>query len=137
LQYGRKKILIGICLIIAAVVFLGYQGLNESKSYYLFVDEVLTMGEQAKNIKIKIHGSVVPGTIKKEKEGMYFDIAHNQKQISVHYTGNKPVPDSFREGAPVIIDGKINQDGVFEGSSIQAKCASKYEAEYNKIKTTP
>jgi cytochrome c-type biogenesis protein CcmE len=137
LQHGRKKLIIGIGLIVGAVAFLGYQGMNESKSYYLFVDEVLAMGEQAKNIKIKIHGSVVPGTVKKNHDGMSFDIAHNQKQISVQYTGNKPVPDSFKEGSPVIIDGTINPNGVFIGSSIQAKCASKYEAEYNKLKTTP
>lgn len=130
---GKIRLIIGIFIIAAAAGFLGYQGISESKSYYLFADEVLAMGERAKNMKIKIHGSVVPGSVMKSPAGMTFDIRHNEKQIHVRYSGKNPVPDSFREGSPVIIDGMIGEDGVFEGKLIQAKCASKYEAEYSRI----
>lgn len=129
----KIKLLAGVSIIAAAAGFLGYQGISESKSYYLFADEVIAMGEQAKNIRIKIHGSVVPGSVIKNPAEMTFDIRHNEKQIRVRYSGKNPVPDSFREGLPVIIDGRIGEDGVFDGKSIQAKCASKYEAEYSRI----
>ncbi len=130
---GRIKLITGILIISAAAGFLGYQSISESRSYYLFADEVIAMGEQAKNIRIKIHGSVVPGSVVKSPAGMTFDIRHNEKQIRVRYSGKNPVPDSFREGSPAIIDGMIGEDGVFDGKLIQAKCASKYEAEYSRI----
>ena len=137
MRNDRKKLIIGIAVIFAAVLFLGYQGLSDGKSYYMFVDEVLAMGDEAKNIRIKIHGSVVPGSVARDAPGMAFTIENNGKRIVVRYRGNKPVPDSFKEGAPVIIDGKLTESGEFEGSSIQAKCASKYEAEYGRIKNNP
>ncbi len=134
LTHERKKLIIGIGFIIAAAAFLGYEGISESRSYYMFVDEVLAMGEEGKNIRIKIHGSVVPGSVARGQDGLSFIIENNQKQITVRYSGTKPVPDSFKEGAPVIIDGRLLENGDFQGNSIQAKCASKYEAEYNKTK---
>ena len=33
--------------------------------------------------------------------------------------------------AEVIVSGKLQQDGVFNAERIQAKCASKYEADYS------
>ena len=44
------------------------------------------------------------------------------------YTGSDPLPDTFRDGAQALADGKLDKDGVFRAAKIQAKCASKYEA---------
>ena len=44
------------------------------------------------------------------------------------YRGSDPLPDTFRDGAQALADGKMGPDGVFRASQIQAKCASKYEA---------
>ena len=36
------------------------------------------------------------------------------------------MPDTFRDGAQALADGKLDKDGVFRAGPIQAKCASKY-----------
>jgi cytochrome c-type biogenesis protein CcmE len=46
----------------------------------------------------------------------------------VVYTGKDPLPDTFRENAQAMADGKMSQGGVFEAHAIAAKCPSKYEA---------
>jgi cytochrome c-type biogenesis protein CcmE len=46
----------------------------------------------------------------------------------VVYDGAEPVPDTFRDGAQALADGKMGPDGVFRASKIQAKCASKYQS---------
>jgi cytochrome c-type biogenesis protein CcmE len=39
-----------------------------------------------------------------------------------------PLPDTFRNDAIALADGRLASNGVFEANKIQAKCASKYEA---------
>ncbi|MBV9772152.1 MAG: cytochrome c maturation protein CcmE, partial [Bryobacterales bacterium] len=49
-------------------------------------------------------------------------------KLAVVYTGIDPLPDTFKDNAQALADGKLGQDGVFRASKVQAKCASKYEA---------
>jgi cytochrome c-type biogenesis protein CcmE len=56
---------------------------------------------------------------KREQDGM---------ALKVVYKGIDPLPDTFKDDAQALADGKLGPDGVFQASKIQAKCASKYEA---------
>jgi cytochrome c-type biogenesis protein CcmE len=47
--------------------------------------------------------------------------------MRVRYTGNDPLPDTFKDGSQALIDGRMGE-GVFQAKKIAAKCASKYEA---------
>ena len=47
-------------------------------------------------------------------------------------TGRDPLPDTFRDRAQALCDGRLRSDGVFEAKKIQAKCASKYEVDPTK-----
>jgi cytochrome c-type biogenesis protein CcmE len=47
----------------------------------------------------------------------------------VRYVGTDAIPDTFRDYASAIVMGKLKKDGTFEGTHIQAQCASKYERE--------
>jgi cytochrome c-type biogenesis protein CcmE len=49
--------------------------------------------------------------------------------VPVVYTGTAPIPDTFKEGASVLVEGTAGDDGQFVGKQIQAKCASKYESD--------
>jgi cytochrome c-type biogenesis protein CcmE len=51
--------------------------------------------------------------------------------LSVVYVGSDPLPDTFRDNATALADGRLGSDGVFRANKIQAKCASKYEAKPN------
>jgi cytochrome c-type biogenesis protein CcmE len=57
-----------------------------------------------------------------------FTLAQNDLRLNVIYNGVDPLPDTFRDGAQALADGKLGADGVFRATKIQAKCASKYEA---------
>jgi cytochrome c-type biogenesis protein CcmE len=48
--------------------------------------------------------------------------------LKIVYRGIDPLPDTFKDDAQALADGKLGADGVFQASKIQAKCASKYEA---------
>ena len=76
----------------------------------------------------KLTGKVVDGSVKREGDSMTFAIRDRagNKSVPVTYTGL--VPDPFRDGREVIVDGRL-EDGRFvaERDSLVTKCPSKFE----------
>jgi len=48
--------------------------------------------------------------------------------LNVSYIGRDPLPDTFKDGAQALVEGRLASDGHFVAEQVQAKCASKYEA---------
>ncbi len=128
------KIAVGVVVVLLTLGFLSYSGFNEGKSYYKFVDEVKAMGDDAYVKRLKVHGNVVAGSIKRNGEMLEFQLTRNGETMPVKYVGKDPVPDTFKDECEAVIDGRLKRDGTFEGTQIQAKCASKYEVDYNSLK---
>ena len=129
------KILLGAIVVAAALVWLGFVGFEESKAYYITVDEYTAMKESVDGKTLKLAGEVVPGSIDRTKPQMEFVIGNRDKTIRVQYIGKEIIPDTFKDGTKALVEGKAAPDGVFQASHIEAKCASKYEAEYEKRNT--
>ena len=76
----------------------------------------------------KLTGKVVEGSVKREGDTLAFQIRDREgtKAVPVTYTG--VVPDPFRDGREVIVDGRL-KDGTFvaERDSLVTKCPSKFE----------
>jgi len=129
------KFLLGGAVIIAALSWLGFVGFQESKSYYVTVDEFTAMKNDLHGKTLKIAGDVVEGSIERSGPGLEFVITHSGKNLKVRYVGREVLPDTFKGGSKAVVEGTLSEDGVLLARHIEAKCASKYEAEYNK-KTT-
>jgi cytochrome c-type biogenesis protein CcmE len=71
---------------------------------------------------------VQPGTIVKNGVETSFVLHQGATMLSVVYAGSDPLPDTFRDNAQALADGRLGSDGVFRANKVQAKCASKYEA---------
>ena len=127
------KFVVGSLAIVLTLTYLGYSGFNESLAYYQTVPEVYAEKERFYDKRLKVSGDVIPGSIVREGVTMKFMIAADPKQpkevLQVHYVGKDPLPDTFREYATAIVDGKYSRDGVFTATAMQAKCASKYAKE--------
>lgn len=80
--------------------------------------------------RVRVTGDVVPGSIRREGEHVHFTILETEHNLtlSVVYMGKDPLPDTFRDSAQAMADGRMQPDGTFHASSIAAKCPSKYEA---------
>jgi cytochrome c-type biogenesis protein CcmE len=128
---AKTKFIIGGAAIIAALAWLGFVGFQESKAYYITVDEFTSMKEDFDGKTLKLAGDVVAGSIDRSKPQMEFVIASPKTSIRVRYTGSGIIPDSFKDGSKALVEGKLDGDGVFNARHIEAKCASKYEVEYD------
>ena len=126
----RMKFIVGGVVILAALTWLGFAGFQESKAYYITVDEFSTLQRDLDGKTLKIAGDVMAGSINRSKTPLEFVIAHNGKRLKVHYVGREVIPDTFKDGSKAVVEGKMTGDGTFEARHIEAKCASKYEAEY-------
>ena len=119
-------------MIVAALTWLGFVGFQESKAYYITVDEFSALQGNADGKTFKLAGDVVSGSIDRTKPQMEFVISSRDNKIRVRYVGTAIIPDTFKDGSKALVEGKADPDGTFHASHIEAKCASKYESEYDK-----
>jgi len=135
LNSKKLKFVIGSLVIIAAVIVLAVQGMKEDKtmSYSKSVSEVMMLGSRAQALTLKVNGDLKKGSIVRNNLDLDFIITEGDSELGIHYIGKDPIPDTFNNDmdAEVIVSGKLQQDGVFHAERIQAKCASKYEADYS------
>lgn len=124
----KGRFLIAAVVVVGTVVWLAFTGFEESKAYYRTVEEV--QAGEAADRRLKVGGDVEEGSIEWKDDGLHFRLTQEEHVLPVRYRGADPVPDTFKDGSQAVVEGKIGADGVLEAVKIQAKCASKYEAEY-------
>ena len=125
-KYGKFAALIAI--VVGTVVWLAAAGMKENKTYYKTISELGQMGNQAYGQRLRVGGDIEAGSIHRVGQEVQFVLVQDKVRLKVAYTGRDPLPDTFKDGAQALADGKLETDGVFRTKQIQAKCASKYEA---------
>jgi cytochrome c-type biogenesis protein CcmE len=115
-----------VVVILLALAYLAYTGMQESKSYYVTIKELHGMGEGAYTKRLRVAGNVQPGSIKRSGTNVNFVLVENDQVLNVVYNGTEPPPDTFKDNAQALAEGSFGHDGVFYAKQIQAKCASKY-----------
>ena len=85
--------------------------------------------------RIRLAGRVVPGSIHRDPRTstVRFQVWQPldgtsggfSAPVSVRYHGM--VPDTFRDGAEVVLEGDLSADGIFRAETLLAKCPSRYE----------
>jgi cytochrome c-type biogenesis protein CcmE len=125
----KKRYIIGGALIIIAFVFLIVLGFRNGCVYYYEVNELLDQGISIDGKTIRVGGEVAPD-IKREVGKLSFriiDVANQDTTLPVVYHGS--IPDTFKVGRHVIVEGIYTTERVFEATSIITKCPSKYQPE--------
>jgi cytochrome c-type biogenesis protein CcmE len=127
-----------IVAILGALGWLAVGGINDTKTYYKTISELHQMGDQGQEKRLRVGGDVAAHSIKRDGQNVEFMLAQvegpKQYELKVVYNGIDPLPDTFKDGAQALADGKLGPDGVFRATKIQAKCASKYEAKPTRAK---
>jgi len=125
-----------ITVILGTLAWLATGGINETKTYYKTVAELKDMGPDAQTKRLRVAGDVADGSIQRDGRRVSFTLKQEALTIPVVYDSIEPLPDTFRDGAQAVADGKMGPNGVFQASKIQAKCASKYEAKPGEVNKT-
>ncbi|HEY7096802.1 MAG TPA: cytochrome c maturation protein CcmE [Terriglobales bacterium] len=113
-------------LILMALAYLAYTGVQESKSYYVTIKELRGMKDDVYTKRLRVAGNVQPGSIKRTGTKVEFILVEQDQTLPVVYSGTEAPPDTFKDNSQALADGSFGRDGVFHAKGLQAKCASKY-----------
>jgi cytochrome c-type biogenesis protein CcmE len=128
----RKRLplsfIIGGVAILAAVVYLVYANTQSSAVYYMTVTE-LQHCTTCTTQSVRVAGIVRPGSISRDdqKNVLNFVITEGNQALPVTYTGGV-VPDIFRAGIQVVVEGYYTGSSPFKATTLLAKCPSKFTA---------
>jgi cytochrome c-type biogenesis protein CcmE len=130
----------------AIALLLGWYGYTElgagvSYQYYQTLAEMRAAGGRASGESVRVRGFVTNDSVERDLEAkrVRFQVQNQAPQagesavdpLAVIYLG-LDTPDLFKEGAEVVIEGRLEgrgQDAVFRADNLLAKCPSKFEAE--------
>jgi cytochrome c-type biogenesis protein CcmE len=122
----NKRFLIGGVIILAALSYMIYGGMQEAIVYFVTPSE-LKANESARQDKfLRMGGMVVAGSMKKDLQNLTyrFDLTDGTATFPVFFKGVPP--DLFTEGKGAVVEGRIGADGVFHATTIMAKHAEEY-----------
>jgi len=118
----RQRLLTVIFIIVASSVVIGLLLYAARDSINLFYPpSKIIAGEAPLERTIKAGGCVVPGTIERSGTSLEirFDITDGVATVPVTYEGI--LPPLFEEGEAAVVDGKLDQSGLFHATRVLAK----------------
>ncbi|HEY75067.1 MAG TPA: cytochrome c maturation protein CcmE [Thermoflexia bacterium] len=151
---GKAKLTIAGLLIVAAVAYLIASNTGSTAHYFLTIEELQTMGEEAVGRSLTVSGAVigdsivydpsvprvtftivqVPGDPEEvERAGGLAAVLHaavndpSAPRLEVVYNDVKP--DLLKDEAQAIVRGKLGEDGRFYADEVLLKCPTRYEEE--------
>jgi cytochrome c-type biogenesis protein CcmE len=139
------QMLIGATAVALLIGWYGWSQVEEGAfTYYKTLGEFQTAG--AVGVPVRVHGYVVDGTIERDVAGKQVSFA--VQELAPHAGGSAEgampvvyasleVPDLFKDGAEVVVEGKLASNGSFEATNLLAKCPSKFEAAQEEGATRP
>ncbi len=119
-------ILAGIA-ILGAVLYLVFANTETNAVYYMTVPELkhcTTCTVRA----VRVAGVVEAGSVVRDdaRQMINFTITDGKQLLPVTYTG--VVPDIFRPGIQVVVEGHYTGQGPFQAQTLLAKCPSKFQS---------
>jgi cytochrome c-type biogenesis protein CcmE len=124
----RVKMLIAGLVLTASVGYLAVAGVKSGWVYYLQVDDFL-QGTDYQARRVRLYGLVSEENIEVYPARLTarFDLLGDNNSLPINYQG--VVPDTFKPGVEVMVEGKLDDTRVFQADVLMTKCASKYQSE--------
>ena len=71
--------------------------------------------------RLRIGGMVMPGSVKRDQQSLQVSFKVYDARGAIEVTYNGILPDLFREGQGVVVQGTFTSDGAFTASQVLAK----------------
>jgi cytochrome c-type biogenesis protein CcmE len=122
----NKRFLIGGLVILGALSYIMYGGMQEAMVYFKMPSELKSEESGSRDKFLRMGGMVVKGSLQADVKNLTyrFDLSDGMASIPVLFKGIPP--DLFTEGKGAVVEGRIGADGVFRATTIMAKHAEEY-----------
>ncbi len=122
------RAILSVFIVGGALTALLFTTMAESADFYKKVDEVMVSPETWYGKSMNLHGYVVDGSIEKRPNSLdyRFKVRNGDHVVLATYTGT--VPDTFKDGAEVVLSGTLSPEGFkVRRDGVMAKCPSRYD----------
>ncbi len=121
-----KRFLIGGVIILAALGYIIYGGMQQALVYFKMPSELRAEEKSMQGKFVRMGGMVVQGSLQKDLQNLIyrFEITDGSTNFPVYFKGVPP--DMFVEGKGAVVEGRLDADGVFQATTIMAKHAEDY-----------
>jgi cytochrome c-type biogenesis protein CcmE len=122
----NRRFIIGGIVIVLALSYIIYGGMQEAIVYFVTPSELRAKENVSTDKFLRLGGMVVQGSLQKDLQALTyrFEITDGAVSVPVFFRGVPP--DLFAEGKGAVVEGRIDNDGVFQASMIMAKHAEEY-----------
>lgn len=132
MKHGR--FMVGLVGVAAVISYLVWTGVSNTMVYYLTPVELVERVEadpSFRELGVKVSGKVVPGTYHRvEGELLHrFDVQDlEDASVTFPVEWRDALPDTFTDEVEVVLEGRLNEAGTFEATTLLTKCGSRFEA---------
>jgi cytochrome c-type biogenesis protein CcmE len=114
-----------LLLIVVAIGFVLFQGLNNAALYYRNADEAVRDKSSLGSRRFRVQGTVQQG-VNRVGDEVDFTIVFNGVSVAVKHQGDPP--ELFQPNLPVVLEGHWSSDGTFFASDrILVKHSEEYK----------
>ncbi len=119
----RLIVILAAGVLLAAAVGLTLAGMSNSVTYFVTPSDIAEIARPGR--EVRLGGLVMTGSVTRGADGVVsFKVSDGAADIGVRYGGL--LPDLFREGQGVIVEGKWREGAPFEASRVLAKHDENY-----------
>lgn len=126
----NKKIMAGLVLGAAALMIMMFSSMPSAGSKEITISDIVEDAKQYKGDYIMTQGLLDKDSVQWDADKIELNFSiydENDVMLPVFHKGIKP--DNFSDNVIVIVEGFMNEEGVFEAEKVTTKCPSKYEGE--------
>jgi cytochrome c-type biogenesis protein CcmE len=130
--------MVGLVGVAAVVTYLVWTGVSDTMVYYLTPSELqakIEVDPSFREVGVKVAGILVPGSHETRPGELYHRfVVHDaeDEEVTVEVEFRDPLPDTFTDSedmmVEVVMEGRYDDTGVFQATSVLTKCGSRYEA---------
>lgn len=127
----RRKLVVALFVVLGVIGLLIRTAVTQASQFYVTVEQLYAEGAQAMNSETTVNGNIIGKSVKWDPSEslLKFSMEDSSKGKSLPVIFHGDRPDDFDNNWPVIVSGKLGQDGVFQANQLLIKCPSKYSAQ--------
>lgn len=135
---NNGRFMVGLVGVALAVTYLVWTGVSDTMVFYLTPQELearLAEDPSFRDVGVKVGGKIVPGS-HEEVAGELLHRFHvedpEDPSVTFPVEYRDALPDTFSDAEEMVVDvvveGRFDEAGMFQATTVLTKCGSRYEA---------
>ena len=119
-------VLVLVGVVAAVVAYLAFSSVGNALVYYLTPSELAARGDAAIGETVRLGGLVKAGSVSGSATDLTFVLTDSEAEVEVR--SSVAPTRSFREGSGAVVEGALDEDGVFRATQVIVKHDENYQA---------